>query len=334
MKMLKSLSIIFLILMSNPVTSQQSIGINVTGLERFWDETPVNYKTIIGDIDELHNQGIRNIRLPVSFEYQFKQKSKRRFLKELVKIVKHVKKKNMTLIVCYFDNRMDKYSNYTNINTLKDDWKYIARKLKRYSDCISYELVNEPNLYPIQWDSVVHEIVPEIRKKDKKTTILIGATNYNSIYELSRKTPFPYENLIYTFHFYEPFLFTHQGAEWVGNQTATVNIPYPYDSIKMPKINVKSINTPGEVNYKDYYLMANKTALQHKIEIIHQWAKKYNVEVWCTEFGAINSISKADRCRYFKDLIAVFKEKNIPYYIWEYKGNFGVYNTNKTLECF
>ncbi|QXP64943.1 glycoside hydrolase family 5 protein [Polaribacter sp. HaHaR_3_91] len=336
MNFLKALCIMLLLLTNNKLQSQQNNfapGINLTGYERFWEDKELNYKDIIADIDKLHKQGIKDIRLPVSFEYQFEKKSKRRFLRDLIKIVKYIRKKEMTLIVCYFDHTLDRETNYTNIKTIKKNWKYISHKLKKYSNNVYYEIVNEPNLYPTQWDEMVHEIVSEIRTEDKKTKILIGATNYNSIYELARKKPFPYKNLVYVFHFYEPFIFTHQGADWGGNQTKTVAIPYPYDSIKMPEINLKTLGTPGEINYKDYKDMANKTSLSHKINTIVKWAQQNNVELWCTEFGAINSIDPAYRCQYFKDVISIFKENNIKSYLWEYNGNFGIDNITEIFDC-
>ena len=337
MSLSKAFCIMLILLANNKLQSQQNnlnVGMNLTGYERFWEDEKIDYKDVIVDIDKLYNQGIKDIRLPISFEYQFKKKSKRKFLRDLIRIIKYIKKKKMTLIICYFDHTIDKETNYTNIETIKSNWKYISHKLRKHSNYIYYELVNEPNLYPKQWDIMVNEIVSEIREEDKKTKILIGATNYNSIYELSRKKPFPYKNIIYTFHFYEPFVFTHQGADWVGNQTKTVNIPYPYDSIKMPEINLKTIGTFGEVNYNDYKDMASKTSLSDKISIISKWAKEYNVELWCTEFGAINTIDIKYRCQYFKDILDVFKEHNIKPYLWEYKGNFGINNTKEIFDCF
>lgn len=336
MNLSKALYIMLFLLAINKLQSQQNnfnSGINLTGYERYWENKALNYKDIIADINKLHKQGIKDIRLPVSFEYQFKKKSKRRFLRDIIKVVKYIRKKNMTLIVCYFDHTLDRNTNYTNIEIIKSNWKYISRKLKKYSNYVYYEILNEPNLYPNQWDFMVHEIISEIRKEDKKTKILIGATNYNSIYELSRKKPFLYKNLVYVFHFYEPFIFTHQGAAWGGNQTKTVDIPYPYDAIKMPDINLMTLGTPGEINYKDYKDMANKTSLSHKINTIVKWAKKNNVELWCTEFGAINSIDPVYRCQYFKDVISIFRENNIKCYLWEYSGNFGVDKTEKIFDC-
>lgn len=333
----KTILIFMISLFSIKMKSQNNlhnIGVNLTGLERNWlKDNTFNYKDVFVEIDELYNLGFRDIRLPVSFTYHFKNKSKNKFLRDLIKIIKHIKKKKMTIIICYFDDTLDKEVNYSNLKVIKKNWKFISKKLKKYSKVVSYEILNEPNLYPNQWDEMVNQLVLQVRKKDKKTKILIGATNFNSIYELSRKKPFSFKNLIYVFHFYEPFIFTHQGASWVGNQNKTINIPYPYDSSKMPKMNEKVKGTSGETNYNHYNIMANKISLSHKIELIKSWSIKNNVELWCTEFGAIKSIPLEYRCEYFKDLINVLQTNNIKSYVWEYSGNFGLKENKEIFNC-
>lgn len=319
------------------VESQNKIhdfGINLTGLERYWEIEKTDYKDILDDIDKLHTLGFRDIRLPISFKNQFKNTSKRKFLKRLKRIVKYIKKRKMTLIVCYFDNEINAKTLDKDLISLSTNWVVIAKKIKKYHNFVYYEILNEPNLYPKEWDKLATKVISEIRKVDKKTKIVIGATNYNSIYELSRKIPYSFNNLIYSFHFYEPFLFTHQGASWVGNQNKTIGLPYPYETLKMPVIHEEIIGTSGEKNYKMYNKTANKIALSHKIKIVADWAKEHNIILWCTEFGAIKSIATKYRCNYYKDLLSVLKEKNIKSYLWEYNGNFGIKNDKDILDCF
>jgi len=41
------------------------------------------------------------------------------------------------------------------------------------------------------------------------------------------------EKLWYTFHFYEPYIFTHQGAGWTKEKNFLEGLPYPYRSAAM-----------------------------------------------------------------------------------------------------
>ena len=93
-------------------------------------------------------------------------------------------------------------------------WTILTKKyFHQNDDLLFFELYNEPpHMSPDIWKNASQDMIKAIRKIDKNRTLIVGASNYNSIYELSRSTPLDDNNIIYTFHFYEPFFFTHQGA--------------------------------------------------------------------------------------------------------------------------
>jgi endoglucanase len=186
---------------------------------------------------------------------------------------------------------------------------------------------------PAIWKNAAYNMVAAIRKIDQKRTLLVGASNYNSIYELSRSEPFPDDNLIYTFHFYEPFLFTHQGADWVGNQEATTGVPFPYNAEKFPDINPKARNTPGEANYRKYKSDGDAQSLTDKLMIIKKWSDKYNVPVLCGEYGAYNKYADPDsRCHYIKAMRNALKKVNIPGMMWDYNSAFSIFDGKPSLQ--
>ena len=57
--------------------------------------------------------------------------------------------------------------------------------------------------------------VERIRRVTKETDLLIGGARYNSIMSVKDLILPPDEHIVYSFHCYEPILFTHQGAYWV-----------------------------------------------------------------------------------------------------------------------
>ncbi len=70
-------------------------------------------------------------------------------------------------------------------------------------------------------------------------TLIVGFHDWNSRTALIESKPFADKNIIYTFHYYDPFFFTHQGATWAGEGLAELKyVPFPYSKdkkIKRPK---------------------------------------------------------------------------------------------------
>ena len=95
-------------------------------------------------------------------------------------------------------------------------WSQISERYKDYPENLVYELLNEPqgNLELDIWNNLLSEGVSAIRKFDKKKFIVIGGCKYNSYEELLKIDVPKDDNLILTFHYYEPNEFAFQGAEY------------------------------------------------------------------------------------------------------------------------
>ncbi|MGN6180627.1 MAG: glycoside hydrolase family 5 protein, partial [Mucilaginibacter sp.] len=178
-----------------------------------------------------------------------------------------------------------------------------------------------------------YNIVTAIRKVDKRRTLLVGASNYNSIYELSRFVRLADENIIYAFHFYEPFFFTHQGAEWIGDQVATTGVPFPYERGKnFPSLNPKAKNTPGESHYNEYPRDGNEQSIHDKLTLVKNWASHYDVPIICSEYGVYNKYAGLDsRCRYIKAVRTQLKALAIPGILWDYNSTFSIFTGKPSL---
>jgi endoglucanase len=59
------------------------------------------------------------------------------------------------------------------------------------------------------------DLLAIIRQTNPTRTVVVGPTRWNNFNELpTLKLPEGDRNLIVTFHYYDPFRFTHQGASW------------------------------------------------------------------------------------------------------------------------
>ncbi len=306
-------------------------GISISWLDQTWNKAILDtFEVNKNDFRVLKTLGFKTIRLPVAFAF-FESEGipDAKVLALVDEVVKQCKLYNFKLIIDYH------YGKLNDTNYLTETPKIIAfwlKLTKRYShespDNLFFELYNEPpHMNPQVWKDAAYNIVTAIRKIDKERTLLVGASNYNSLYELSRFVRLADNNIIYTFHFYEPFLFTHQGAEWVGDQVATVGVPFPYNGENFPKLNPKAKNTSGEKNYNEYPIDGNEQSVKDKLQIVKKWSEKYGVPIICGEYGVYNKHADLDsRCRYIKAVRTNLKTMHIPGILWDYNTNFSIFN--------
>lgn len=312
-------------------------GISVSWLEHTWDNNMLNKKGITAsDFKLLKQLGFKSIRLPVAFTYfQANSDSLKKALHHIDRVLQLCDLYGFKLIICFHSGNLNDNNYQTETQKVIDMWKLILRKyIGQSANNLFFELYNEPpHMNPDNWKKAANEMIVAVRKIDKKHTLILGASNFNSIYEMSRMTPFADNNIIYTFHFYEPFLFTHQGAEWVGDQSSTTGIPFPYNAATYPPLNPKAKNTPGESHYNLYPKDGNEQSVHDKLQIVKNWSVKYNVPILCGEYGVYNKYADPDsRCRYIKAVRQNLRAMNIPGMLWDYNGTFSIFNGKPSLQ--
>ena len=191
---------------------------------------------------------------------------------------------------------------------------------RRYHDRegVVFELLNEvKGVEPKLWNDLAERAVNAIRKQNKTRKIIVGTTDWNAPYMLDKLKIFDDENVIYTFHFYAPFEFTHQrGILQPSTCFYNRDMPYPGD-IEIYRGYGREVF--GWKNpYKEYSIMDEKfirDALKPVIAFVNAHPDKI---LWCGEFGNIRHAKLVWREKWFSDVITVFKENNIPYAVWNY----------------
>ncbi|MET0795483.1 MAG: CIA30 family protein [Polyangiaceae bacterium] len=208
-------------------------------------------------------------------------------------------------------------------------WGQVAAHFsKNTREDLFFELMNEPELSfggtdptQAQWGAIAERMVSAIRSADTTHSLIFGDVEWYGIDKLVSRQPLSDTNVIYAFHDYEPFIFTHQGASW-ANMGATHDLPYPYDPARWSQYySALGFNASMEAWMLDalrgYYRTGNHSALRNHILSAKRWAVTNNVPVICNEFGAYDATSQlADRARYYTDLIGIFNELQIPWQHW------------------
>lgn len=197
-------------------------------------------------------------------------------------------------------------------------WETFAKRYKAYGNNVVFELLNEivePD--SSRWNVLSRRAVEAIRTVDTNRIIIIGGNHYNSVNTLTELEPISDPNLVYTFHFYEPHIFTHQKAGWEPlMKELDFEIPYPsgretYDQYLMKSEDFKNRYKCYEKQDKDFLISFLRPALE--------FAKERKVRLYCGEYGVIDQASMDSNLRWHTDFCGLLSEYGIGRAVWSYK---------------
>jgi endoglucanase len=285
------------------------------------------------DFIDVKSLGADVIRLPFTFHNFVSEKNhilEYELLNYLNTVSEWAQKHQIYLII---DNHSFHPVNPTDDNIDKiliPVWEQIARFLKNRSKYVLYEVLNEPHgISDERWGKIQQNTIKAIRKIDKEHPIIVGGTNYNSIEKLFKIPKYTDKNLIYTFHFYDPHIFTHQGATWNKPSLDPLsNIPFPAPENFIPQVHETFKGTWVEESLKSYEQDSKLAKLSETLERVVSFSKERKAPVFCGEFGVFMKQSpREDRIKWYKFIREEFEKKNIPWICWDYFGGFGVFKT-------
>ena len=331
------------------------IGVNLGGwISQYREYDHDHFKTFINeeDIRKIAGWGFDHVRLPIDYPVLEDDANPGVYLESgftyLDSCLKWCQEHGLRLI---FDIHKAPGYSFTNtleaentgvVNTLFTDpamqqrfinlWDAIARRyLGQADDALAFELLNEmvlPESSP--WNALAQKLIDHIREIDQQRLIIIGGNNYNAVTELSNIRVNPDPNLLYTFHFYEPLVVTHQKAYWV---------------IEMEEFN-QDTDYPGEVPGLEEFIQTRHPVHMHRYEKIFgrrldrdflkemlapaiQFMQQTGEPLYCGEFGVIDLAPMQTRINWTRDLIDIMNEYKIGYGYWSYKVmDFGLVDKN------
>ena len=210
-------------------------------------------------------------------------------------------------------------------------WQALAKRYAdRDPDYLLFEIVNEPRFVdnPDKWAAVQTRWVTKMRTVVPNHTLIGSGSQWSLPNGLIDFDPVPGEsNMIYTFHLYDPFEFTHQGAQWMGPRLAGMHdLPYPSSTAGcMDAANALS-NAESRQSAQTY--CQSKWGLS-KLEVhfsaLADWRRKHNLPIWMGEFGAFcEHTDSASRGRWLRDARALADKYETGWSIWGYDDCFGL----------
>ncbi len=211
---------------------------------------------------------------------------------------------------------------------LKKVWSQMADHFKDRSAYLCYEVLNEPHgIDDAIWNTIQQEVIEEIRLLDTTHYIVVGPAGWNSYNNLKKMPHYTDKKLIYTFHFYDPFLFTHQGASWTNPSMEPLrDIPFPCATTEMPALPSELQGTWIEHNYNNYQNEGTIEKVKSLIDIAIAFRDQRNVPIFCGEFGVYQPNSDPEERVFWYDVVQEYLDSNrIAWTMWDYHGGFGLF---------
>lgn len=320
-------------------------GMNLPYLEEYWGgDSAINYTnyldlsllpTFKDDIALMAEMNMKTLRLPVCFSawedgiapYTI---DSTKYFAAIDSFLAWTSAQNMNLVIDFHHGRLSSTNAATEIARIADIWGQVAQKYATTNpEKVFFEIYNEPwNVDSTEWRTAANTLIAAIRAQAPQHSLIVGGREWNSIGGLQNMYPLADSNLIYTFHFYDPMIFTHQGATWVGNAVATQGIPFPYNAATMPAMNAAATGTWGENAYNDYDVYGNAATLANAVGAAKNWSNAHQLPINCGEWGSYKPFIPNDgsRCRYTEAVKGILDSLAIPFTYWEWNEGFSLFN--------
>lgn len=207
-------------------------------------------------------------------------------------------------------------------------WRNLAKRFGSYHEHVAFELLNEvvDASSAEQWNEVAERCIRAIRELAPDTWLLIGGTRNNAVTTLKDLRAPLDDKIVFNFHCYEPLIFTHQAAQWIVGMPADYRIDYPKDIAEYIDEVYRLINPEFAQPIEHLREMpAGKDFFRELFREAVEIAAKFDVPLYCGEYGVIDTADADATLRWFEDIHAIFEEYGISRAAWSYKEmNFGI----------
>ncbi len=314
-------------------------GINTSD---WFAQSPNNYTverlrsfTTPDDLALIHRLGFDHVRLSVDpdplTQWQAGRQQGKDFMAELDTVVKAATSADLAVIIDVHPESRYKQillQGSEGVQRFTSLWRALATHFGNTDpSLVFFEIMNEPEQPDtFRWQGIQATVAHAVREAAPRHTIIAAGAHYSGLDDLLQLEPLPLDNVIYTFHDYEPFAFTHQGATWTMSEVQPLRgVPYPSTPENVQPILMQEPSLAARFWLEQYGLARWDSArVEQTIHFAAEWSKLHHAPVYCGEFGVHRPYAPpADRARWLHDMRVALENNGIGWAMWDYQDNFG-----------
>lgn len=183
-------------------------------------------------------------------------------------------------------------------------WEQIATRYKDLPESVYFEVINEPNgnFKGDLMRKIVAQGFKKIRESNPTRIVIMGGDDWSGIKSIPTIPAIDDPNQVYTFHYYDPFPFTHQKASWTD------------------------LKNSGKVNWGS---SADKAELRAAARYARKVQEETGIPLFLGEIGAYEKAPYADVVNYTRETRKAFEGAGISWCVWNFTATFPFYDTDK-----
>lgn len=292
--------------------------------------------TTADDIALIKSMGFDHVRLSVNPQPIFNEREPNNipadYLANLDTAVKMILEHGLAIVIDVhpesdFKARLAKDDDF--VERFADFWRALAAHYSTWdADRVFLEILNEPEFSDrYRWLGVQMKLAAAIREGAPAHTIIAAGARWSNDDELVFQEPLHDSNIIYNFHFYEPHIFTHQGATWGAyywHWLRGVRYPSSPESAEhASELVPDEVDRLQVIRYGHDHWDAAR--VDSEMKQAAEWAQRRGVPLVCNEFGVYREYSDPeDRAAWLRDARMALERNGIGWTVWDYSGSFGV----------
>jgi endoglucanase len=185
-------------------------------------------------------------------------------------------------------------------------WHILAAGLRDMPASLIFEPLNEPNgphLSGAALTDLQRDVVAVIRRSCPDRLIVLGPGNWQNIDALRDWRPPEGENIAVSVHYYEPHAFTHQGAEWLGDDAPTFD--------------------------RDWGAGADRTQIRQHMGAAARWGREHGYAMQLGEFGVNSAVPVQQRAAWTRAVREACEAEGMGWCVWDFAGAFPVWDRER-----
>ncbi|HEY4301904.1 MAG TPA: cellulase family glycosylhydrolase [Candidatus Didemnitutus sp.] len=200
-------------------------------------------------------------------------------------------------------------------------WAALAGRFASEGPWLRFEILNEPVAAENkQLNPFMHRMLRAIRETNPTRIVYVTSNRWSSFATVPDVELPDDKHIALTIHFYEPIVFTHQRASWVGFDQTLPPVHFPGVT---PDVTGHVL--PGRTIHLKAGEPMTVAQIEEKFTRVSEWVARHapDIEVYVGEFGVYETADAKSTTNWISAVRTAAESRGWGWAVWDYNRGFG-----------